>query len=226
MNGEPAERQMNMLARRSRHVLDSMNTEPATTVGGVVKVPVTLATGAASFTWGPGGDVDRPPLSDIRAWAYEDAGGLERWRGPSAVLNAPQWSAIQDQYSQPRDTPLWLWWPRTLEDGRYTIHVAPAVSRPTRLFVYADVPRIVEVERGADGRQYELDPGVASYLIYKLAIDAAPVLDLPLPPEVYSGALAAAERVGQFNRESAALQAAPEWLIGHYYSRRKPRFRS
>ena len=229
VSGDPSERVQALIARRSRHVLDSLNLERSTTVGGVVKVPVDLpvpadpAAGTESFTWGPGGDVDRLPPSEVRAWSYVNTSGEEIARsGPAAMLNTEQYASTRFAYTQPQPDPLYLYWPRTLDNGRYTFHVVPPASRAMRLFVYAFMPRLADVD---PGMEYELDGGVASYLIYQLAIDAAPVLGLTLPPEAYQAALAAADRIGRFGREQTVLQAAPRWLIGNPYWERRRIFR-
>ena len=219
--GQADEHVLDLLARRSAHVLDSLNLERATTVGGVLKVPVSLSIGDESFTWGSGGDVDRDPPSEVRAWSYLDTAGQEISRASTpSTIDTDAYIASRRTYSTPQPDPLWLYWPRTLENGRYTFYLVPPTSRALTLFVYAFVPRLEKIEKGMD---YELDRGVSSYLIYSLAIDSAPALDVQLSPEVYTAALSAADRIGKFAREEKVLQASPRWQIGnpHFGHRRR-----
>ena len=239
-NGLPgsASGDLDLMARRSRSVLDSLNLDTGTAVGGAIQHDVLVPAGADSFTWGPagtdgqGGDVRVPgaDLSDpmaaraaapteIRTWGYVDVAGERIVASNYALLDPERFAVAQADYDDPEADPFYLFWEKTIQDGGYRFRLAPAVNRPVNIFLYAFVPRITEIERGG---RYELDAGFSTYLQYQLALDAAPVFDFPVSPDLHARALAAADRVGQFTRESEILQVSnPSWLIGEPWDQRR-----
>ena len=234
--GRSNDADLDMLARRSRSVLDSLNLDTGTAVGGAVEHGVLVPAGSDSFTWGPagsggaGGDVRAPgasltdpnaqraaPPTELRTWGYVDTAGERLVASNYALLDAERFAVAASDFNDPESDPFYIYWEKTLRGGGYTFRMAPAVNRAVEIFLYAFVPRITEIERGGS---YELDNGFSTYLQYQLALDAAPVFGFQVSPDLNARALAAADRIGQFTREAEILEVSnPSFLIGEPWDR-------
>ena len=210
------------LARRSKFVLDTINAEAATAVGGPIRVRFTLPAAATSFKWRSGTPDGGSPLPDtlpsaVLAWSVVNNAGREEYRGDSNFfLTLEDWAVVQYDIDrvQGTDTPYALYWSRTTNaDGDYEFGVFPATTRPdTEIVLYALVPKFERIDLTTE---YELDQGRANYLVTRLALDAAAYFGMPVPPEVHQMALDAADTLGAFTREAAIQQVStPRWLIG------------
>ena len=212
---QTADRDIDTLARHSAIVLDNLNQVPETVIGGSVNREVALAAGQNMFTWGPGGNIDGPVPVDITYWSVIDDAGIERARG-SRLATVEEWASFQSALSRGR--PEYVYWPRTLLDsGRYEFFVYPTPDSALTLKFYA---RIAKLDRISRNQTYELDPGRAEFLVLELAKVAGPVFNFPVPPEVYTAAQVAAERLSD-NRDYEAVQevSSPRFLIGEFWDR-------
>ena len=208
--------EMDRASAHSAIVLDSLNREPETAVGGVVRVRVELPAGVNRFTWGPQADIDSMVPSDVNTWSIVDAAGVERSRGQYLVLPS-EWAALQEVTD--RGEPMHLYWPKTLVGQHYEFFVHPTPAEDVGIVLYASVPKLDRIDRG---RTYTLDPGRGEYLVLNMAVALGPLYSYPIPPSVYSRLQAAADRL-QDTREVSQVQApsTPGWAeMGTGFSRR------
>lgn len=208
------------LAQHSKFVLDSLNAEPSTAIGGVERVVVPLPAGSNSFTWGPGGTIDRSELpSGIVAWNSIEPSGQEYPRG-ARLLSSTEFADLQWDKDADSDWPTYLYWPRTLNDsGQYEFFYWPRTSAPgTSIALYASVPKLDNIE--LDG-EYQLDTGRGDFLVTQLALAASPVFGFPVSPQLRGRAREAAIRLGAFSREEETLQPpSRRYLLGGKWNRR------
>lgn len=216
----PSAADLESIAFRSRFVLDNLNTDPLTTVGGVVRYGVPLAMGQKTFTWGPGGDVKvpgrTPPVdaelpSEVTVWSYleESDEDIEHSRG-GRLLTVREYVGSR-YYEHGEGEPLWLYWEKTLVDGRYTFYITPPPDRGLTVYLYARVPKIVQIDLG---EEYDLDPGRADYLALELAHDAASAFNQEFSPAAYARLRAARVRLANSNREDVTIESEPRYLVG------------
>ena len=208
------------LARHSKILLSSLNAEPSTAIGGVIRVEVDLPADSNKFTWGPGGDVNRSQLpSAITAWNAIEPSGQEYPRG-ARLLSSTEFADLQWDKDADSDFPTYLYWPRTLTDaGLYEFFYWPrTLTTGTKIALYARVPTLDSIDLG---ESYELDTGRGDFLVTQLALAAGPVFGMPTSPELRSRAREAAIRLGAFAREEETLQPpARRYLIGGHWNRR------
>lgn len=215
---------VNLIVRQSKFIIDSINSDASVAVGGVERVVVNGIT-APSFTWGPGGDVNRTTLpSDLVSWNAIDPGPppaqgaadprQEYGRG-GHFLTTEEWSNLQFLKEDTADRPQHLYWPKTLNNvGQYTIFIWPTPSGPVNLAIYAAVPKFDRLDLNTT---YRLDVGRGEYLMTQLALHAAPLFGFDPSPQLRQRARDAAIRLGSFSREDGTLQpASPRYLIGHH----------
>lgn len=229
--GEHDQEVVSLVARHSRTLLDSLNTEPSTSVGGVIRVPlVPIPPGRSFFTWGPGGDIVEELPTNIVSWNAIDQAGQEYPRG-ARMLNSREFAALQFEKDTESSFLSYLYWPRTLDDtGRYTFHfwpstegapLSPGDPAPTTgsgIALYATVPKIREI--ALDGN-YQIDPGRAEFLVTQLAVMACEVVGMPVSPTLRAAAREAAIRAGSFAREDNTLHMpGRRYLIGGRAGRR------
>ena len=210
----------NDIATVSEHsvfVLDSLNTDPETAVGGVVPADVSITPNADSFTWGPGGTVDENVPAEIRAWNAIDTGGQPIPR-LTRMLTTQEWASLQYDADVTSDYPDYLYWPRTLDAGGLTrIDVWPKSTLNVRLRVWASVPKILRID---PGKTYEIDGGRAQLLQTELARAVAPVFGFPLAPEVSDLARNAAARFRAASEEPDEIVPDERFMIGPSVRRR------
>ena len=216
-NAEDSQRDIAKISEHSALVLDSLNTDPETAVGGVVEIDVTVPAGADRFTWGPGGTVDQNVPAEIRAWNAIDTGG-EPIPRTTRMLTTEEWANLQYDADNQADYPDHMYWTRTLDGaGRTTIRVWPKSPRPVRLQIWAVVPKILKIE---PGRTYDIDGGRAQLLQTELARAVAPVFGFPISPEVADIARNAAARFRYAGQEPDEVVPAERFMIGSSSRRR------
>ena len=237
--GASATDDLDVIARRSQHVIDSANLSPGIlgerTQAYCVHVPV----GSDRFLWGPtprATENDAPPADvfDPSIDATEEQ-RADRKTDPRYDLLPPSevlyWTWQDGDYEikvtpdgrltslnewLDRDFigsggwPRMLYWQRNLNAAQQAVFLfAPEADQEYQLNLYARVPALDRVERG---RTYDLPQGLAAYLIALLAIDACQPFRTMPRPDMYA-ALKSAERGLQ--RVPAAPQAmatSPDWL--------------
>ena len=228
--GEHDQEIVALVGRHSKTLLDSLNTEPSTAVGGVVRRSIILPHGSSEFTWGPGGDIAPPLPTNIVSWNAIDQAGQEYPRG-ARLLNSREWSALQFEKDTSSSFLSYLYWPRTLDSaGRYTFHFWPSTEGappaegdplPTSgagIALYATVPKITEI--ALDGN-YQIDGGRAEFLVTQLAMMACDVVGIQASPTLRAAAREAAVRAGSFAREDNTLHMpGRRYLIGGRAGRR------
>ena len=209
-----------ILARHSEILLPSLNAEPSTAVGGVERVVVDLPAPSNTFSWGPGGTIDRSQLpSGIQSWNAIEPSGQEYPRG-ARLLSTTEYADLQWDKDSDSDWPTYLYWPRTLNDsGQYEFFYWPRTSAPgTRIALYAKVPKLDGI--ALDG-EYELDTGRSDFLVTQLALAAGPVFGIDTSPSLRMRARESAIRLGAFSREEETLQPpSRRYLIGGHWNRR------
>lgn len=201
------------LAQFSPFVLNMLNAEAATAVGGTSRSTVTLPAGRDSFTWGPGGDVDAAVPSDVSAWSVVNTAGYPEPRG--RMLTTREWADLQYWTDfDCDDSPLKIHWPRTLDgDGRFTFYIWPKLTRETVLHLWASVPKL---DRISLGTTYRLDPARGMYLVLKLARHAAAVWGWRVTPEMLALELQTADAIDAQSEQRHLLKASPRWVIGEH----------
>ena len=228
--GEHDQEIVALVARHSKTLLDSLNTEPSTAVGGVIRKSIILPHGSSTFTWGPGGHIDPPLPTNIVSWNAIDQAGQEYPRG-ARLLNSREFAALQFEKDTSSSFLSYLYWPRTLDgNGRYTFHFwpstegapaaegAPLPESGSGIALYATVPKITEIT--LDGT-YQIDGGRAEFLVTQLAVMACEVVGMPVSPTLRSAAREAAIRTGTFAREDNTLHMpGRRYLIGGRAGRR------
>lgn len=213
------------LVRHSKTLLNSLNREPSTAVGGVVRVETALPAGSSSFTWGPPpstiSTADYPLPSNIVAWNAIDAAGQEYPRG-ARMLSSAEFANLQFEKETTSNFLSYLYWPRTLDDaGRYTFYFWPktegaATDPPTpgtsSIALYATIPKLETIEIGTT---YEIDDGRAEFLVTQLALLACDIFRFQASPQLRGAAREAAIRLGAFAREDNTLHVpSRRYLIG------------
>ena len=175
--------------------------------GGLQGYDVTLPAGVNDFTWEPGGNIDAPPPAGeppdggVLAWSWVD-GDQEYPRG--GLTDAEGYAGYVDK-GRAGGPPALLWRNRSGPGSLARFVVLPTPVNPTTLRLYATVPSLRTIERGAT---YDLPDGVAAYVSSSLAVFMAPRLALPLPDGL-PGKAAKAERQARQTTRRRVVERAP-----------------
>ena len=234
-DGSDATSDLDVLARRSAHVIDSANLSSNVLGGRARAFCVRLTPGTDRFTWGPGGDVFDPnvvytpdvdltdeqnaaarqaamrnvlPPTYVRYWTWVD-GEYERKVTPGGRLNTlDEW--LNHDWLGTGGWPRLLYWERDLNHNQQTVFLfAPEADADYLLNLYAVVPVLDRVERG---REYNLPQGVAAYLIALLAIDGCQPFNMAPRPDMYAALKSAERGLGNVPGRFRARATSPDWL--------------
>ena len=216
------------LSRRSRFVIDSANLS-ADVLGRNELEYVVYPRTPDYFLWGPGVDVgpDSARPSNVRAelpievgyWKFALSGDVtEQTAEANGRLTPLRDWVRRDSQRNPGGYPRMLYWSRDLAANRRDIGDNPPTgtqvfrfwpaSSGYRFIVYATVPAITEVRRGAT---YDLPQGVANYLVRLLAVDAQEMFGFPPRPELFGSLKSAAQGLSATDQTAVSRVTSPDW---------------
>ena len=233
-DGNDATDDLDVLARRSRHVIDSANLSTDVLGERATAYCVTVTNGSNSFLWGPGGDVFDPlveevldpntqavsdsltraarhdvlPPSDVAYWTWQD-GDYERFVTPGGRLT-PLQEWLNHDWLGVGGWPRLLYWTRRVNEKNQSLfQFAPTAQEDYTLNLYAQVPALEQVERG---KTYDLPRGLAAYLIQLIAIDGCQPFNFTPRPEMHAALKAAERGLGKVRNRFVARANSPDWL--------------
>lgn len=206
-------------ASQEDHIRDAANLAPIhldsldqrLLSGGAASRDVTLQPGTASFTWGPGGDIDapvpagEPPQGGVISWSRMD-GGQEYAQGQ--IADTFTYQAFTDKETPGR--PALLYRDRSGGGSRATFFVLPIPDVEYTLRLYGTIPALRTINRNTN---YDLPDGVAAFVSLSLADYLVPHFALQgVPPGLGAKLVEARNAVVQSTRGRIIPRPEPGWM--------------
>lgn len=212
--GSDATEDADVIARRSRWVIDSANLSPNLLGQRTVPHAVSIAPDTDTITWAatakdpPENHINSHPPSEIEYWTVV-VGGEEYRTAPSGRLTSlDEWLLRTDLGSG--GWPRMLYWERNLNaNGEQVLRFAPVATQEYEFRIYAKTPYLVQVERG---QEYDLPQGLAAYLIALMTIDAATPFGFQVTPQMSAALKAAEYGLRKVPAPRRARASSPDWL--------------
>ena len=207
---------LDMLARRSGVVIDSLNLTPELLGKRESEFDAALPAGASEITWGPGGGISTIPPTMVSRWGILLASGYVDFEGfilPGGTLaDRELWQDRAIGISVGR--PYMARWARELDaDGRDKVLFYPTAQVDYTIRLWGTIPAVESIEQGI---VYDLPQGLARFFRAELAIDICRARGQPVRPELFAEASTAADRLeGVESRHRPRV--SPRWLVGDFY---------